>query len=263
VSRLVNELTFAVNSVAGSCVTSSSQVSASVKQHEKRLAAAVYDRGRTGYVEAGSAAAEAGAAVLVGVDTLRGMRTVLCDLTLRGDPPEPLRLAVAETLTVLRVTWIALLRCQDGPERHLLDAVHAALQCELAAVEWTWSGGAADGYALARTLARRRERHRAALAAPPPTGAGLLIPREARATEPLPAPLVAAWDALARAVGGAPPARAASLRDDGFQALGAWRLGEVEAPEAAALVLAAIGGPAEEKVRAIAPAAPTALRAAS
>jgi hypothetical protein len=225
-----------------------------MKQHEKRLAAAVYDR-------APSASAD-DRAVFVGTGALRGGRTVLCDLVLAGDPPEALRLAVAETLAVLRVTWIALLQCDDGPERRLLDAVHAALQCELAAVEWTWSGGAGDGHALARVLAGRRERHRCALAAPPPVGVGLLIPGQARANEALPGPLVAAWEALARELGGVDPARASGLRDAAYDALGAWRLREVEATDAAASIAEAIRRSGDEKVRPIAPE-PAVLRAAS
>lgn len=227
-----------------------------MKQHERRLAAAVYDRARAAGPNPGDRA------VFAGVPGLRGGRTVLCDLTLAGDPPEALRLAVADTLAVLRVTWIAMLRYDDGPDRRLLDAVHAALQCELAALEWTWSGGVGDGHALARTLAGRRERHRAALAAPPPTGIGLLVPRLARASEAFPAPLEAAFGELERELGGAEPARAARLREEAYEALGAWRLGDMEAPDAAAAIEAALRHPRDEKVHPIAPE-PAVLRAAS
>ena len=228
-----------------------------MKQHEKRLAAAVYDRARAAGPGLGDRA------VFAGVTALRGGRTVLCDLILPGDPPEALRLAVADTLAVLRVTWIALLQREDGPDRRLLDAVHAALQCELAAVEWIWSGGAGDGHALARTLAGRRERHRAALAAPPPAGTGLLIPKHARANEALPAPLEAAFGELERELGrGADSARATRVREEACEALGAWRLGEIEAADAAASVGGALRRLREEKVHPIAPE-PAVLRAAS
>jgi hypothetical protein len=197
--------------------------------------------------------------VFVGVEPMS--RTILCDLTLDGDPPEPLGRAVAETLAVLRVTWIALLRCEDGPDRRWLDAVHAAMQCELVATEWTWGGGLGDGHAMARTLVRRCERHRAALAAPPPLGLGLLLPRDGRANEAPAGRLAEAWGALARELVGADRARAAQLREDADDAIGAWRLGEVEAVEAAAAIEAAIG-PAVSVRRVVAEELP-ALRAAS
>jgi len=222
-------------------------------QHERRLAAAAYDQGREGPRCADDRT------VFVGVPLLG--RTILCDLTLAGDPPEVLRLAVAETLAVLRVMWIALLRCDDGPDRPQLDAVHAALQCELAATEWTWAGGSGDGHALARTLVRRRERHREELATPPPAGLGLLLPRHARANEALVGRLADAWEALAREVAGAGRVSAARLREDAYDAVGAWRLREVEAAEAATAIEAAIGG--RTSAREVAAEELPALRAAS
>jgi hypothetical protein len=224
-----------------------------MEQHERRLAAAAYDRG----LEVPRCANDR--TVLVGVPLLG--RTLLGDLTLGGHPPEALRLAVAETLGVLRVMWIALLRCEDGPDRRQLDAVHAALQCELAATEWTWSGGSGDGHDMARTLVRRRERHREGLAAPPPVGLGLLLPRHARANEAFAGSLAAAWEAVARAVAGADRARAARLREDAHDAVGAWRLGEMGAAEAAAAIDAAIGHPTV--MRPVAAEELPALRAAS
>lgn len=190
-------------------------------QHQRRLAAAAYDRGLEG------PRCSVNRTSFVGVPLLG--RTVLCELTLTGDPPVALALAVTETLAILRVMWMALLRCEPGRDRRTLDAVHAALQCELVATEWAWSGGAGEGHALARTLARRREGHRAALAAMPPVGLGLLLPRHARANEALPGRLAAAWEAT-------------KLHDEADDALGAWRLGELEAADAASILEA----PAEE-----------------
>jgi hypothetical protein len=221
--------------------------------NEKRLAAAAYDLGQV------LPRCADDRAVFVGVERMG--RTILCDLTLTGDPPDALRVAVAETLAVLRVTWIALLRCEDGLDRRHLDAVHAALQCELAATEWTWAGGSGDGHALARTLARRRERYREALAAPAPAGLGLLLPRNARANEPLGGRLAAAWEALAREVAGADRARATRLREDALDAVGAWRLREIEAAEAAVVIEAAIGR--AKAIRPVEAEEPPALRAAS
>jgi hypothetical protein len=203
--------------------------------HERRLAAAAYDRGL------GVPRCAGDRTVFVGVPVLG--RTILSAVTLDGQPPESLRLAVAETLAVLRVTWIALLRCEGEPDRRRLDAVHAALQCELAATEWTWSGGSGDGHDRGRTLIRRRERHREAVAAPPPVGLGLLLPRHGRANETFAGKLAAAWDTLARALVGADRARAARLREDAEDAVGAWRLGEMEGGDAAAAIEAAIGHP--------------------
>ena len=94
-----------------------------------------------------------------------------------------------------------------------------------------------------RTLARRRERLRGAVALPPPHGIGLLLPRHARANEAFAGRLAAAWDALARALVAADRARAARLREDTEDAVGAWRLGEMEGGDAAAAIEAAIGPP--------------------
>jgi hypothetical protein len=231
VARVVNELTLPVNGAAVRRVTSSSPVG--MKQHERRLAAAAYDQALDAPRYPGDRTVFAGVPVLG--------RTILCDLTLSNDPPEALRAAIAETLGLLRVMWVALLRCDDGAERRQLEAVHAALQCELAATEWTWSGGAGDGHALARTLVRRREHHRAMLAAPSPFGVGLLLPRSARANEPLPEILAAAWATSSREAATAGATRAARLHEEAQEAVGAWRLGELEAVDAAAVLEAASG----------------------
>jgi hypothetical protein len=232
-------------------------------QYKRRLAAAVYDR-----IFEGPRGPE-DRAVFAGVELGERPacpRTILCALTLPGDPPELLTRAVAETFAILRVTWIALLRTGDGPDRRRIDAVHAALQCEVAAVEWAWSGGYCEGHTLGRTLTRRREQLRGALAAAPPAGAGLLVPRDARANEPLPGPLAAAWEAFTRAVSDVDGAGSERVRDDALAAIGTWRLGEMEATEAAAAVHDAIGGVTPMRsfapVPAIAPEQP-ALRAAS
>ncbi|HEY3817800.1 MAG TPA: hypothetical protein VGL81_11540 [Polyangiaceae bacterium] len=223
-----------------------------MKQQERRLAAAAYDQGREG------PRSPFDRTVFVGVPSVG--RTLLCDLTLPGDPPEALGVAVSETLAVLRVMWIALLRCDEGPDRRNLAAVHAAMQCDLSAMEWMWSGGSGEGHALARALVQRREGHRASLAQRGPGGGGWLLPRDARASEPFPPRLAAAWNALSGDAASAGRARSAWLREQALDAVGAWRLGEIEAADAAALLEAAIRPPT---VRPIVPEELPPLRVAS
>ncbi|HEY8039214.1 MAG TPA: hypothetical protein VIF15_05440 [Polyangiaceae bacterium] len=204
-------------------------------QHTKRLAAAAYDRG----LEAHRWAEDR--ALFVGVELETGaQRTLLCDLMLAGEPPEALRTAVADTLSVLRVAWIALLQAGDGARRRL-DAVHAAVQCELVATEWTWSTRGTDGHALARALVHRRERHRQALTRPAPAGLGLLLPRQSRATEPLPESLLEARRTLALEAARAGRPQALHLASVAYGAIGGWRLGELEAASAAATIDEALG----------------------
>jgi hypothetical protein len=175
-------------------------------QYSKRLAAAAYDRACPEH-DAGR-----DRVVFVGVQLEPGVRrTLLCQLTLTGDPPECLRASVADTLALLRTLWIALLEGDDEEERRRLATVHAALQCDLVTADWSWSTGRAEARALARSMARAREGYRARLAMPPPYGLGLVLPLHSRATEPLPEALRIAHDEA----------------DDGaYAAIGAWRLGE-------------------------------------
>jgi hypothetical protein len=210
-------------------------------QHTKRLAAAAYDRGR----DAPRTAEDR--TTFVSVELESGTRrTVLCDVSLPGDPPESLSLAVAETLAVLRVTWIAMLQERDGIGQRRLDAAHAAIQCELATAEWTWSSGHADARALARTLTARRERHRRALAMPAPHGVGLLVPGRARAAEPLPRELEEEHQPLLRAAAAANRSRREWLEEASYAAIGAWRLGEVEVAVAAAAIAWLLGRDTDE-----------------
>src|SRR5512135_1015659 len=65
-------------------------------------------------------------------------RAVLCDISLSGEPPVPLCTAVDDTMDLLRATWIAMLKQKDDAARTKLDAIHAALQHELAEVERHW-----------------------------------------------------------------------------------------------------------------------------
>jgi hypothetical protein len=148
-----------------------------------------------------------------------------------------LHAAIAGTLDVLRVTWIAMLATEDELERRRLDAAHAAIQCELVATEWAWSTLATDARSLARTLATRRERLRLTLAMPPPAGTGLLVPGRSRANEPLPGELEAAIDLLERTADTRPrPAREALL-ESGYAVVGAWRMRALE-PMVAATAIA-------------------------
>lgn len=202
-----------------------------MNHHTKRLAAAAYDRAH----EARRWTEDR--VVFVGVELAPDRRkTLLGDVTLAGDPPEVLRLAIAETLSMLRIAWVALLGHEDGCEQQQIEATHAALQCELAAAEWAWSSGTADGHALGRTLARRREALRQAIANPRPYGVGLLLPQHARASELLPRILVDACAALEQVVTGADGVRGLLLREVGYAAIGAWRLREMEAPAAASAI---------------------------
>ncbi|HEY8091396.1 MAG TPA: hypothetical protein VIF09_26210 [Polyangiaceae bacterium] len=201
-----------------------------METHTRRIAAAAYDRAQAARGRTDERV------VLVGVELGPGdRRTLVGDVTLHGTPPEVLRVAVAETLAMLRVTWIALLGHEEGRDRRHLEAAHSALQCELAATEWTWASGTAEGHALGRTLARRRERLRGAVALPPPHGLGLLLPRESRASDPLPQSLVWACDRLDSLLA-ASGAHDTLLREVGYAAAGAWRLGEMEATSAALAV---------------------------
>lgn len=209
--------------------------------HTRRLAAAAYDRAREARRRSGDRV------VLVGVDLGPGVkRTLLGDLALDGDPPEVLRAAVADTLAMLRIAWMAVLQSDgedDGDDRGpAIDAVHAALQCQLAATEWTWASGTADGHALGRTLARRRESLRQAVARPHPDGAGILLPQRSRASEPLPRVLVDACAALDRVAEGATRLHASLLHEVGYAAIGAWRLLELEDAAAASAIDACIRG---------------------
>jgi hypothetical protein len=196
--------------------------------HTRRLAAAAYDRA----LEERRRTEER--VVLVGVDLgADGHRTLIGDVALGGDPPEVLRLAVRDTLAMLRIAWIALLGHDDRDGgRRQLEATHAALQCELAATEWTWATAPTEGHALGRQLARRRERLRETMALPRPYGTGLLLPRDARASEALPTPIVDSYrrlETMAIASGG----RASLAREVAHVAIGAWRLRELEATAAA------------------------------
>src|SRR5262249_55161831 len=149
--------------------------------------------------------------------------------------------------------WIALLHRATAAERRRLHTVHSALQQEIVTAEWSWTTRLSDAATLARTLNGRRERYRTTLVLPPPHGLGLILPRQGRAPEAFPDALLDARGALARAlalldsladrrVDGAKLAkRAEVLRDAAYDAIGAWRLGEVEAPHAAAAIAAAIG----------------------
>ena len=195
--------------------------------HTRRLAAAAYDRA------VAQRRITEDRVILVGVELGRdGRRSLVGDVTLQGEPPEVLRTAVADTLAMLRVTWVALLDHADGMERRHLEAAHSALQCELAATEWAWASGAAEGHALGRTLARRRERLRAAVARPAPDGVGLLLPSESRASEPLPLELSAAC-ARVEAFLASAGSSDSLLREVVHAAIGAWRLRELEAGAAA------------------------------
>lgn len=210
--------------------------------HTRRLAAAAYDRAREARRRSGDRV------VLVGVDLGPGVRrTLVGDLALDGDPPEVLRAAIADTLAMLRIAWMAVLQADDEDDDgrgSAIDAVHAALQCQLAATEWTWASGTADGHALGRTLARRREDFRQAIARPHPHGAGILLPQRARASEPLPRLLVDACAALDHAAEGATRLHASLLHEVGYAAIGAWRLLELEDAAAAAAIDACIRGDA-------------------
>ncbi len=198
--------------------------------HTRRLSAAAYDRALMLRRETDDRV------VLVGVYLGPGdRRTLVGDVALRGDAPEVLRVAVADTLSMLRVTWIATLVQDEGIERRHLEAAHSALQCELAATEWAWASGTAEGHALGRTLARRRERLRAAVARPAPDGVGLLLPSESRASDPLPPELAQAAERVEalRATAGSSES---TLRDIVYAAIGGWRLREMEAAAAALAV---------------------------
>jgi hypothetical protein len=200
-------------------------------QHTKRLAASAYDRGRD------LTAHTAERAIYVGVDLGGGVwRTLLGDVKLAGDPPPMLHAAVAATLDVLRVTWIAMLTTSDELERRRLDAAHAAIQCELVATEWAWSTRATDARSLARTLAARRERLRQTLAMPPPAGAGLLVPGCSRANEPLPNEMELALDRVARAAELRPRGGREGLLEMAYALVGAWRLRAIEAGLAATAI---------------------------
>jgi hypothetical protein len=238
-------------------------------QHTKRLAAAAYDRVR----DVPRSAEDRVVFVSVELDP-KTRRTLLCDVILGGDPPESLRVAVAETLAVLRVAWIAMLNERDGLERQRLEAAHAAIQCELAAAEWGWTSGQADARALARTLAARRERQRRALAMPAPQGLGLLVPGQARGAEPLPPALDEVLQLLLRAAAGGDRSRRDWLEEAAYAAVGAWRLGEVEVSVAVSAIAWLLGRDAAPVESIPAPAAssgepspvsepPPALRAAS
>lgn len=200
-------------------------------QHTKRLAAAAYDRGRD------ARRSPEDRTVFVSVDLGPGARrTLLCDVVLAGEPPESLRNAVADTLSVLRIAWVAMLHEGDGIQRRRLEAAHAAIQCELASTEWAWSSGHADARALGRTLVARSERHRKALAMPAPHGVGLLVPGRARAAEALPSALGDAHKALLDAAAKGGRARREWLEEASYAAVGAWRLGEVEASVAVSAI---------------------------
>jgi hypothetical protein len=181
-------------------------------QHSKRLAAAAYDR------VSPDRDASRDRVEFVGVLLDPGLRrTLLCDLTLTGDPPDCLRTVVDETLAFLKTLWIALLQHDDDDERRRLATLHAALQCDLVTADWSWSTGRAEARALSRNITRTRESYRERLAMPPPYGLGLVLPLESRATAPLP-------EALRMARSGAD--------ESAFEAIGAWRLGEHVEPTA-------------------------------
>jgi hypothetical protein len=224
--------------------------------HNRRLAAAAYDRARE------TRRVTEDRIVFVGVELAPGMRrTLLGDVTLAGDPPEVLRAAVADALAMLRVAWIALLDADDDRTGPTLQAVHAALQCEVAAAEWTWSSATAEGHALGRTLARRCESLRQAIALPRPHGAGMLLPLRARASEPLPRALAEACAAVEGVAAGTDPVHGSLLREAAYSAVGAWRLREIEESAAALAIQACLRGddpppPAESEERVL-------LRAAS
>lgn len=211
-------------------------------QHTKRLAAAVYDRGHD------APRSREDRTIFVSVELAPNVRrTLISDLVLPGDRPGSLRAAVAETLAVLRIVWIAMLQEEDGLQRGRLEAAHAAIQCELASAEWALSSGHADARALGRTLASRRERHRAALATPAPNGVGLLVPAHARAAEPLPPELDDARRALLRAAAGTARSHRDWLEEAAYAAIGAWRLGEVEAGAATSAITWLLGRDAEAR----------------
>jgi hypothetical protein len=201
--------------------------------HARRLAAAAYDRSHDVPPCAPDRLA------LAGIDLAPQLhRTLVCDVTLPGDPPESLRRAVADTLAVLRVAWIAMLKRSEGVERGRLDAVHAAIQCELVATEWAWSTGSPEPRGLARKLVARRDRHQQLLAMPLPHGIGMLLPRHARANEPFPEVLAEAHRELLRSLEGPDAIEACRIGHAGYEAIGAWRLGEMEAAQAARTIRA-------------------------
>jgi hypothetical protein len=140
-----------------------------------------------------------------------------------------------------------MLQEPDGLQRRRLEAAHAAIQCELASAEWALSSGHADARALGRTLATRRERHRAALAMPAPNGVGLLVPAHARAAEPLPAELGDTHKALLRTAAAAARSHREWLEEAAYAALGAWRLGEVEAGAATSAIAWLVGADASPR----------------
>jgi hypothetical protein len=226
--------------------------------NNRRLAAAAYDRARD------ARRSSVDRVLFVGVELAPGRcRTLLGDVALDGDPPEVLRAALAETLAALRVIWLAFLTAEDEPTRAALEAAHAALQCEMATTEWTWSADAAEGYALGRTLARRREELRQAIARPAPDGAGVLLPMRARACEPLPRVIADAWSVLDGALGGMDRMRRTVLRDVAYAIVGAWRLREMDEVDAAALIEACAHGDIPAPASAPASVEGVFLRAAS
>jgi hypothetical protein len=206
--------------------------------HARRLAAAAYDRARHAPPSAPDRLA------LTGIDLPPGLhRTLVCDVVLTGDPPESLRRAVADTLAVLRVAWIAMLKRGESVERGRLEATHAAMQCELVATEWAWSSGSPDPRALARSLVARRDRHVQLLAMPLPHGVGMLLPRHARANELLPDLLAEAHRELGNGLAQRDEGRARCICDAAYEAIGAWRLGEMEATRAARAIRACFEPP--------------------
>jgi hypothetical protein len=212
-------------------------------KQQQRLAAAAYDRGLDERRPMDDRVH------FVSVELGEGRRrALLCDVRLPGDPPLPLLAAIADTFSLLRVAWVELLKQEIADERRRLNTVHAALQQEIVTTEWSWTTRLADAATLARTLTGRRERYRATLAMPKPHGLGLLLPRQARATEDLPDMLAQARVSLVRTLGvlemlsdrrtdgNALLDRAAWLRSTAYEAIGAWRLGQFEASQSAAAV---------------------------
>lgn len=222
--------------------SSSSFFLAPRRQH---IAAAAYDR--LGHESTASGASYAPVAL-----SASWHRVILC----RIDPdhaPDGLRKVIDDTLGWLRVVWIGMLLEGDEIVQRRLDIAHAAVQHELGQAHLAWTRGLDEGPRIVGRLVARREAYRKALACPAPEGVGMAFPQGGRATEDYPAALQAATQALdamlatidvmrtyrADDVGLAPLRTGLELV--GLDAVGAWRLGEIEGARAARVIAAQVG----------------------